>query len=102
LILSASQIAQTADVIRMARLLNPSIQILVRSAYVGNCEVLLQSGADYVIAEESEVALAMAETILRDLGATAEQIDQQRAKLRSELHQDPQAPKPSSSPKDAP
>jgi CPA2 family monovalent cation:H+ antiporter-2 len=63
---------------------------------------LLQSGADYVIAEESEVALAMAETILRDLGATAEQIDQQRAKLRSELHQDPQAPKPSSSSKDAP
>ena len=102
LILSASNIAQTTDVIRMARLLNPSIQILVRSAYVGNCEVLLQSGADHVIAEESEVALAMAETILRNLGATAEQVDQQRAKLRSELHQDPQAPKPSSSSKDAP
>jgi hypothetical protein len=44
----------------------------------------------------------MAETILRNLGATAEQIDQQRAKLRSELNQDPQAPKPSSSSKDAP
>jgi CPA2 family monovalent cation:H+ antiporter-2 len=39
-----------------------------------------------VIAEESEVALAMAETILRNLGATAEQIDHQRDKLRSDLN----------------
>jgi len=39
----------------------------------------------------------MAETILRNLGATAEQIDQQRAKLRSELHQDQQNQKTSSS-----
>ncbi|MCY3007713.1 MAG: cation:proton antiporter [Planctomycetota bacterium] len=97
LILSASNIAQSNDLIRMARLLNPSIQILVRSAYVRNCAVLLKNGADYVIAEESEVALAMAETILRNLGATAEQIDQQRAKLRSELHQDQQNQKTSSS-----
>jgi hypothetical protein len=30
--------------------------------------------------------LAMAETILRNLGATAEQIDHQRDKLRSDLN----------------
>jgi len=85
LILSASNITQTSNVIRMARLLNPSIQILVRSAYIGQCQELLKQGADHVIAEESEVALAMAETILRNLGATAEQIDHQRDKLRSDL-----------------
>lgn len=87
LILSASNITQASNVIQMARLLNPSIQILVRSAYIGQCQDLLKHGADQVVAEESEVALAMAETILRNLGATAEQIDHQRDKLRSELSQ---------------
>jgi len=85
LILSASNINQASNVIQMARLLNPSIQILVRSSYIGQREDLQKQGADHVIAEESEVALAMAETILRNLGATAEQIDHQRDKLRSDL-----------------
>jgi CPA2 family monovalent cation:H+ antiporter-2 len=86
LILSASNIHQTSNVIQMARLLNPPIQILVRSAYIGQRHSLLAQGADHVIAEESEVALALAETILRNLGATAEQIDHQRDKLRSDLN----------------
>ena len=86
LILSASNIHQASNVIQMARLLNPSMQILVRSAYIGQCQGLLNQGADHVIAEESEVALAMAETILRNLGATAEQIDHQRDKLRFDLN----------------
>jgi CPA2 family monovalent cation:H+ antiporter-2 len=85
LILSASNIHQATNVIQMAKLLNPSIQILVRSAYISQGQELLKQGADQVIAEESEVALAMAETILRNLGATAEQIDHQRDKLRSDL-----------------
>ncbi len=85
LILSASNISQATNVIQMAKLLNPSIQILVRSAYIGQGQELLKQGADQVIAEESEVALAMAETILRNLGATAEQIDHQRDKLRADL-----------------
>ncbi|MFM7977034.1 MAG: NAD-binding protein, partial [Pirellula sp.] len=85
LILSASNINQATSVIQMAKLLNPTIQILVRSAYIRQGQELLKQGADQVIAEESEVALAMAETILRNLGATAEQIDHQRDKLRSDL-----------------
>jgi CPA2 family monovalent cation:H+ antiporter-2 len=85
LILSASNINQATNVIQMAKLLNPSIQILVRSAYISQGQELLKQGADQVIAEESEVALAMAEKILRNLGATAEQIDHQRDKLRSDL-----------------
>lgn len=85
LILSASNINQATSMIQMAKLLNPSIQILVRSAYIGQGQALLRQGADQVIAEESEVALAMAETILRNLGATAEQIDHQRDKLRADL-----------------
>jgi len=43
------------------------------------------AGADAVFAAEAEVALAMAEAVLRDLGATAEQIDRERERVRADL-----------------
>ena len=85
LILSASTIRDAEEVVRSARALNPKIRVIVRSVYLRERETLLHSGADSVVAGEGEVALAMAESILRDLGATAEQIDRERQKLRSEL-----------------
>ena len=85
LILSASIIHDAEEIIRVARALNPKIKVIVRSAYLREREFLLQSGADHVFAGEGEVAMAMAEYILRDLGATAEQIDRERQKLRSDL-----------------
>ena len=85
LILSASTIRDAEEIIRVARVLNPEIKVIVRSVYLRERESLLQSGADNVFAGEGEVAMAMAEYILRDLGATAEQIDRERQKLRSDL-----------------
>jgi CPA2 family monovalent cation:H+ antiporter-2 len=38
-----------------------------------------------VFSGEGEVALAMTEAVLRRLGATAEQIDRERARLHGEL-----------------
>jgi hypothetical protein len=35
---------------------------------------------------ESEVALTMVEYMLRDLGATVEQVDQERDRVREELY----------------
>jgi CPA2 family monovalent cation:H+ antiporter-2 len=85
LILSSSTIENTAEVIRIARELNPKIQILARTSYVREAVSLRQLGANRVFAGEGEVALAMMETILRDLGATAEQIDRERDRVRNEL-----------------
>ena len=85
LILSASTIRGAEEVVRSARALNPKIRVIVRSVYLRERETLLHSGADSVFTGEGEVALAMAESILRELGATAEQIDRERQKLRSEL-----------------
>ncbi len=85
LILSASTIRDAEGVVRTARALNPKIRVIVRSVYLRERQTLLLSGADSVFTGEGEVALAMAESILRDLGATAEQIDRERQKLRSEL-----------------
>lgn len=85
LILSASTIRGAAEIIRLARELNPKIKVIVRSAYLRERLPLIQNGADTVFAGEGEVALALAEYILRDLGATPEQIDRERDRLRTDL-----------------
>src|SRR5262249_46690044 len=68
LILSAAGIPACAEVIRLARELNPTIRILVRSAYVREIPSLYQAGAERVFSGEGEVALTFTEAILRMLG----------------------------------
>jgi monovalent cation:H+ antiporter-2, CPA2 family len=87
LILSASEFRGGEEVIRVARQLNPNIRILARSAYLREVPTLRRAGADAVFAGEGEVALAMTEAVLRELGATPEQIDRERDRLRSDLRQ---------------
>jgi hypothetical protein len=48
-------------------------------------------GADVVFAAEGEVALTMTEFLLRQLGATEEQIDRERDRIREELFGSPLA-----------
>jgi CPA2 family monovalent cation:H+ antiporter-2 len=85
LILSASDIRGTEEIIRVAREINPDIRVLVRAAYLRERPSLRKAGADRVISAESEVALAMAESILRELGATPEQVDRERDRVRADL-----------------
>jgi monovalent cation:H+ antiporter-2, CPA2 family len=73
------------DVIETAKSLNPGLEILARSAYVSEAEGSRKAGADLVVSAEAEVAFAMAEHLLRGLGASAEQIDRARDRLREEL-----------------
>ena len=69
----------------MARELNPHIRVLARASYLRDRPALLQAGADEVYTGEGEVALALTEAILGRLGATAEQIDRERARAHREL-----------------
>jgi CPA2 family monovalent cation:H+ antiporter-2 len=85
LILSAAGMGDSAEVIRLARELNPTIRILARAVYVRELPSLHQAGAERVFTGEAEVALAMTEAILRDLGATPEQIDRERARIHADL-----------------
>jgi len=85
LVLGASQIKDSGEVIRNARELNPEIDVLARATYVRELGGLLASGAATVVSGEGEVALAFAERILRDLGATPEQIDRERERVRADL-----------------
>ncbi|MGE5646078.1 MAG: cation:proton antiporter [Acidobacteriota bacterium] len=80
--------SQTAETIRAARRLNPGIRVLARAAYVGSMPGIREAGADEVFSGEGEVALAMTEYILVQLGATPEQMDRERVRVRAELFQE--------------
>jgi CPA2 family monovalent cation:H+ antiporter-2 len=85
LILSASSVQGSQEVVRMALELNPGIHVLARSNYVRELTELREAGAESVFSGEGEVALAMTETLLRELGATPDQIDSERERVRMEL-----------------
>ena len=85
LILSSSQTIGTSEAIRIARELSPNAWIMVRSNYLLELPALREAGADLVFSGEGEVALSMTESLLERLGATPEQIDRERARIRSEL-----------------
>jgi len=89
LILSSAGMRASAEVIRLARELNPAIRILARSAYVREIADLHQAGAERVFSCEGEVALALTEAILRTLGATPEQIDRERDRVHADLFDRP-------------
>ena len=78
LILTSAGMGHSADVIRMARDLNPAIRVLARAAYLRDLPELQKAGADTVFTGEGEVALAFTESILHRIGATPEQIDRER------------------------
>ncbi len=88
LLLTSSSLANSDEVIRIARELNPEILIVARANYVREQRPLLEAGAKRIVTAEGEVALAMTEYILRELGATAEQVDRERDRVREDLYWD--------------
>ena len=85
LILGSAGMANSADVIRTARAMNPRVRVLARASYLRDVASLRDAGADLVHSGEGEVALAFIEDILGDLGATPEQMDRERSRAREEL-----------------
>ncbi len=88
LILTASNVAHADEAIRIARELNPDIHILARANYLNEAVALDRAGAHRIVTAEGEVALSMTEFLLRSLGATYEQIDHERDRVRKELFGD--------------
>jgi monovalent cation:H+ antiporter-2, CPA2 family len=84
LIISTSA-PETATIIAAARELNPRIRVLTRSTYLVESEALRKAGADAIFSSEGEVALSMADFLMEQLGATDEQIDRERDRVRKDL-----------------
>jgi monovalent cation:H+ antiporter-2, CPA2 family len=89
-IASASSLVFTASgspdpVIRIAKAANPTLLVLARTLYVREVDALRAAGATEVVSAEGEVALAMVERLLTTLGATPEQLDRARDRVRIDM-----------------
>ena len=73
------------EVIAAAKELNPQLRTLARSNYISEATDASKAGADVVVSGETEVALAMTEHLLSAFGASAEQLDRARDRVRREL-----------------
>jgi len=72
-------------IVRTAKELNPKLVVLARATYLAEVEGLRTAGANEVVAAEGEVALGMTERLLLRLGATNDQLDRARDRVRVEL-----------------
>jgi CPA2 family monovalent cation:H+ antiporter-2 len=85
LIISSAGLTGVQEMLRVAKRINPRVQVLARASYLREVAPLRAAGADEVFSGEGEVALAVTAAILGRLGATAEQIDRERARVHAEL-----------------
>src|SRR5262249_34883928 len=85
LVISGPTAEQRKEIIRLARNMNPNIRVLVHSSYLRDVPIMRDAGADEVFSGEGEVALAMIQYILGDLGATREQMDRERQRVHEEI-----------------
>jgi CPA2 family monovalent cation:H+ antiporter-2 len=85
LILTSVGMTDGGETIRHAKELNPGIHVLARAQYLRDVPALRNAGAEGVASAESEVGLALTEMMLHRLGATPDQIDHERERVRSEL-----------------
>jgi monovalent cation:H+ antiporter-2, CPA2 family len=85
LILSTDVGANGEEIIRVAREMNAKIHVVARTTHLRGVAALRHAGAAAVFSGEGEVALAMTEAVLHRLGATPEQIDRERERVRGEL-----------------
>jgi monovalent cation:H+ antiporter-2, CPA2 family len=84
-IIAVSPLDGVEEACRFARAQNPGVRILARATHVREARALREAGADVVFSGEGEVALAFTTEILAGLGATPDQIDRERVRVRSEL-----------------
>ena len=84
--LTVAGLPGASELIRLARELNPQVQIIARGDSIREQQALRRAGADVAFSGEAEVALAFTEAILRELGATPEQIERERARVHGELN----------------
>ncbi len=85
LIITLPHSANRNPLIVMAKLINPSIKIFVRTRYLSEREDLIQVGADAACYEEAEVAVALSRLVLMDRGADEQTIRKEGLRIRREL-----------------
>ena len=83
LVVTMAASVNPAPVVMQARELNPDMHILVRGRYLADRDSLDHAGVTAAVYEEAEVAIALGEAVLKDLGADEATIACEVAKLRA-------------------
>ena len=84
-LLITSSSAPSGEIIDVARSITPHMRIVAHTTFLSVAESLRRHGASAVFSGEREVAIAMSEFIMREFGATDEQIDRERRRIREEM-----------------
>ncbi|HEU6437957.1 MAG TPA: cation:proton antiporter [Nitratidesulfovibrio sp.] len=77
--------APAREIIEVARSVNPRARILIHTTYLREAEALRAGGAEVVFSGEGAVALALSTFLLRELGATDEQVEAERRRIRHDF-----------------
>lgn len=84
LIISSASVS-AAEVAEAARSINSGIRLVVHTTYAREASAFCRDDGAVAFSGEEEVAVSMAEYLLRQLGATDEQIQRERRCIRAEL-----------------
>ncbi len=85
LVLTLPDMASRMSIIAQAKALVPDIHIVTRARYLDEAPQLIAAGIHAGAYEEVEVAAQLARVLLRELGATPEQLDHEVERLRREI-----------------
>lgn len=72
-------------VISAARRINPRLTVLARARYLSEEDKLKAAGATEVFAEETTVAVALAQRLLREIGVAEEVVTKEAARIPDEI-----------------
>lgn len=81
----SSAAAPAREIIEVARGVNPDARILIHTTYLREAEALRAGGAEVVFSGEGAVALSLSTFLLRELGATEEQVEAERRRIRHDF-----------------
>ena len=85
LILSAD-IEDTPDIVRHALQVNPDLRVLARCAHLRQADALRRAGADFVVAGEAEIGVALTEAVISLGEKTEDDAVKRRAQTRRKLY----------------
>ena len=74
-------------IIKLARYLNPTLQVIVRTRYLSEVGILEEAGADKVVPEEMETTVQLFSTVLSAYRISGEEIQRYVNELRNEDYQ---------------
>jgi len=86
LVLSAD-IEDAPDIVKQALQVNPDLRVLTRCAHLRQAAALRRAGADFVVAGEAEIGVALTEAVISLSEKTEDDAVKRRAQTRRKLYE---------------